>query len=521
VASSTPTLRESSVETQKFRTHMGRISRQSGVFFVGTAFTICAGYLFKVYLARVLGAEALGIYALGMTLVGFFGIFNGLGLPESAVRFIAAYAAKGETGRVRGFLWRSTGILTGANAVFVTIFLLSGSWIATRFYHSVALPGYLYLFALMLPFAAVRTFFEKAMAGFKDVSRRTFIVNFVGTPTTIVIAVLLIMSGTGLKGYLYAQIASSAIVVLLLVLAIRQLMPGGTLHAASGVKEKLGSEVRSFSAVVLGMGFLGFLMAQADKITLGYFLGAKQVGIYAVAAALVAYVPIALNSVNQIFAPTISDLHTRGDYPVLLRLFQTLTKWVIAVTLPLAAVIVVFARPVMGIFGRDFEVGWPILIIGTVGELVNCGVGSVGFLLLMSGHQRRLMKIQIVSAVVVVILNVLLVPHWGILGAAVAAATTNVITNAWYLLQVRSVLHLSPYNRSYFRLVVPTLSTVGVLWALYAMTAEVTHSVPLIIGALLVSYTVFLAGLLLFGLTEDDRMILATARQRLEGLLAG
>ena len=73
-----------------FRQQMGHISRHSAVFFAGTIFTAAAGYLFKIYLARVLGAEALGIYALGMTIVGLLGIFNALGLPYSAVRFVAS-----------------------------------------------------------------------------------------------------------------------------------------------------------------------------------------------------------------------------------------------------------------------------------------------------------------------------------------------------------------------------------------------------------------------------------------------
>src|SRR5712675_89305 len=93
--------------SSKFRQQMGHISRQSAVFFAGTIFTAAAGYLFKVYLARVLGAEALGIYALGMTIVGLLGIFNALGLPYSAVRFVASYTATGRFDLLRGFLVRS------------------------------------------------------------------------------------------------------------------------------------------------------------------------------------------------------------------------------------------------------------------------------------------------------------------------------------------------------------------------------------------------------------------------------
>src|SRR5438552_16091132 len=106
-----------STNSSKFRHQMGHISRQSAVFFAGTVFTAAAGYLFKVYLARVLGAEALGIYALGMTIVGFFGIFNALGLPQSAVRFVAVYSATGQFALLRGFLVRSLAWLTVANIV--------------------------------------------------------------------------------------------------------------------------------------------------------------------------------------------------------------------------------------------------------------------------------------------------------------------------------------------------------------------------------------------------------------------
>src|SRR5208283_2634788 len=80
-------------EKPTFQTEMGRISGQSGVVFAGTIFTAVLGYAFKVYLARSLGAEALGIYALGMTIISLLGILGVLGLPNSAVRFVALYAA--------------------------------------------------------------------------------------------------------------------------------------------------------------------------------------------------------------------------------------------------------------------------------------------------------------------------------------------------------------------------------------------------------------------------------------------
>jgi O-antigen/teichoic acid export membrane protein len=151
------------------------------------------------------------------------------------------------------------------------------------------------------------------------------------------------------------------------------------------------------------------------------------------AAALVIFVPVILQSVNQIFSPTIADLHARGQNELLRRFFQTLTKWILGLTLPLACLIVIFSRDLMRIFGSDFEASWPILVIGTLGQLINCGVGWVGYLLLMAGKQHRLIRIQAIMAGVMVVLSLLLIPKLGLTGAALAAALTNAISTVWYL----------------------------------------------------------------------------------------
>src|SRR5581483_4940613 len=117
-----------------------------------------------------------------------------------------------------------------------------------------------------------------------------------------------------------------------------------------------------------------------------------------------------------------ADLHTRGDMVILGRLYRSLTKWTLGLTLPLAIAVMVYASPLLLMFGHDFQTGWPILIIGTAGQLINCAVGSVGLLLLMSGNQRRLLRVQTGMTIVMTVASFAMVPLWGIIGAACAAA---------------------------------------------------------------------------------------------------
>jgi O-antigen/teichoic acid export membrane protein len=492
-------------ETQEFRSQVGHISKNSGVYFAGTVFSIALGYIFKVYLARVLGAEALGIYALGMTLTGFLGAFNSLGLAESAVRYAAVYRAAHKWEQLRALLWRGGGILLIANLLFAAVLLSVGGTVALRFYHSPTLARYIPWFAALLLLGTVTTFYGRILAGYKQVGRRTLITNFIGSPATIFFSVVLITLGWGLKGYLLAQVLGASLVVAIVCGLVWKLTPAEA-RLSSHLPPPLEREVWTFSAAAIGILLLEFLIGQVDKVVLGFYRGARDVGIYSISAALVAYVSLFLTSVNQVFSPMIADLHTRKDLAMLGRLYKALTKWILGLTLPLAITVMVFASPLLRIFGRDFQVGWPILIVGTTGQLINCGVGSVGLLLLMSGHQRRLLRVQGAMAALMTIVSVLLVPVWGMVGAAVAAAITNAGMNALNLLEVRRVLGFSPFSRSYLRLLIPTAG--ALLFALFVKREAIFALNWLAIGVSLIgAYLVFAGLVAALGLDADDRLV--------------
>jgi O-antigen/teichoic acid export membrane protein len=494
------------VEKPNFTTEMGRISRQSGVAFAGTIFTALVGYAFKIYLARFLGADALGLYALGMTLISFLGMINVLGLPESAVRFVALYSASKRFHELRSLLWNGSWILLATNVVLSAILLRAGPWIVSHLYHSPQLARYLPLFAAIMLTSAFNGFYGNVLTGYREVGRRTVIAKFVASPVTAAATVVLVSLGFGLSGYLAAQVVSSACVLVLLICFAWRFTP--VVARRPDLKKLwINREVWSFSAAMFGIGLMQFFMVQTDRVALGIYRGAHDVGIYAIVASLIAYETIFLQSVNQIFAPVIADIHSRGEHALLGRLFQTLTKWILGLTFPLAIVLIVYSRPIMAIFGHEFEAGWLLLVIGTCGQIVNCGVGSVGFLLLMSGNERRLVRVQMVMATVMVLLCFKLVPLWGALGAVIAAAVTNIGMNVWNLVEVRKVLNLSPYNKSYLKLLPSVCGAVFVTLLVSRASVFQRAEVVGIAVSLTLGYLVFCALSFAMGLDADDRLI--------------
>lgn len=508
------------LEKLNYQTEMGRISRQSGIVFAGTIFSAVVGYAFKVYLARALGAEALGIYALGMTAAGVFGVFGGLGLTWAASRFPSVFLSTGRMEDLRAFIAWSVLILAGVNGALAVCIVLARHWVSINLYHTPALSGYLSLFALILFLGALTSFFSQLLTGYKEVAKRTVITSFAGVPLTILFTVVLVTRGIGLWGYVFAQVAGSIVVLALLVWTTYRLTPPPARFAMKAIRY-LPREMFSFAAAAFAMDIMGFLYGQTDKIILGVYLNARSVGVYAVAATIVAFVPITLQSVNQIFSPTIAHLHARGEVELLNRLFQTLTKWAAGLTLPLAAVVIIFSRVLMRIFGQDFEAGWVILVIGAVGQLVNCATGSVGFLLLMSGNEKRLVRIQLVTAVVTVTLCLFLVPRWGIAGAAMAAAVGNAGSNAWCLVEVKKILGLFPYNRSYWGLALPAAVAIAATVGLRVGLRSVGGDIAVVAFSTMLVYVLFVGTVLLSGLEADDHLIAKAIWSRVRNWFPG
>jgi O-antigen/teichoic acid export membrane protein len=342
--------------------------------------------------------------------------------------------------------------------------------------------------------------------GYKLVGTRTVITSFIVSPFMMLFAVALVRRHYGLSGYLMAQAGASLLASILLFLAVRKYTPLEARRVWPW-PDSLARDVWSFSAAGLLSGLLEFLIVQLDRIALGFYLNPRTVGIYAVAAAMVTYETLILTSVNQVFSPVIADLHAKGDSAMLGRLYKGLTKWVLGMTLPLAIVVMTLARPLMRIFGPEFEAGWPILVIGTAGQLVNCGVGSAGLLLWMSGNQRRFLTVEAAMAAAVAVLNGVLVPTWGMIGAAFAAALANAGTNALNLMAVRKALKLSPFSPGFARLLIPTVASALAAVALKRTFTGVVPDWMMIGGILLATYGVFVGVAALGGLDTDDRLI--------------
>ena len=139
-----------------------------------------------------------------------------------------------------------------------------------------------------------------------------------------------------------------------------------------------------------------------------------------------------------------ASLYKEGKIDQLRKLSRLACRANIAAAMIPVFVCVVFPEFVMQLFGNEFVTAAPLLVVLSLGQLVNVATGSVGFLLIMSGNERTMKYITIVSSILSLTLLVTL-SHWhGVLGAAWAMAVGLAIQNLAALYYVKRYLGFFP-----------------------------------------------------------------------------
>ena len=169
------------------------------------------------------------------------------------------------------------------------------------------------------------------------------------------------------------------------------------------------------------------------------------------AAALTSFV---LMGVNSISAPKFAALYEQGDLVTLGRIARNSAKLMALAAAPFLLVCLTFPAWIMGLFGAQFTAGGTILAVLAAGQYVNVVTGSVGFLLMMCGYEAAYRNNFVLCTVLSLLLNGLLVPRLGVLGAAIATAVTLATQNViaailvWRKLGVMTIPFVTAKSRA-------------------------------------------------------------------------
>jgi O-antigen/teichoic acid export membrane protein len=243
-------------------------------------------------------------------------------------------------------------------------------------------------------------------------------------------------------------------------------------------------------------------------LVLGAFETMKAVGVYNVAFRTAALSTLVLFAFSGIFSPMVSSLHRRGLSQELSYLYKDVSRWAFAGALAFFLLTALLARDIMAVFGDEFVWGWPVIIVVAAAQLFSSSVGPTARVLAMTGHQRIVMVATLGSTAAAAVLNLLLVPAFGIFGAAVATAAAVVLVNVVTVLFVHQLLGFWPFSAYYARPIVAGLLAAAFVYLVRLVLPASGATALLVFAPLFLA--VFIALLVALGLSPSDRQFLAS-----------
>jgi O-antigen/teichoic acid export membrane protein len=169
-------------------------------------------------------------------------------------------------------------------------------------------------------------------------------------------------------------------------------------------------------------------------------------GIYAAASRYLTVAAMVAVAIRQVLAPKLSELLARRSTGRAAAVYQSTTAWLVAVNWPIYLVLLTFGPALLAVFGREFAGGQVVLVVLAATMLVATAVGPVDVVLLMGGGSAWNLVNTVLALGVNLALNLVLIPRYGLAGAAAASAAGTLLNNLLPLVQVWRSMGLHPFG---------------------------------------------------------------------------
>jgi O-antigen/teichoic acid export membrane protein len=432
-----------------------KVAKGAGVSLIGSSVGKGLFFLSQVIIARILGVDVFGLYALGFAAVKICEIFARLGLHKGGMRFVSIYKDDNPS-KLKGVLVLSIGI-TLLNGILVgSVLYFSSDWIAQIIFRKPALSNYLQLFAYAIPFSATMNVVSFLFQGFHTMKYTVYTREFIQPITNIFLIVAFYYAGFHLEGVIYAFILSHLMALFAGLLYFKRIIP-----QSFDKKIKPDFEfgkIISYSTPLLFVGFLEYFLSWTDTLMLGSLSTTKDVGIYRAASQIPFVMTFFFVAISTIYAPIAANLFHRGEMQRFANMFRTTTRWISYSVIPIFIFILFSAKDIMMIFGKGYvETGYIVVIVLSFGQLVNCVTGSLGYTLTMTGKQGIALIFTIVSLAVNIGLNLLLIPKYGVLGAAVSSSISAASINLAKVGAIYRIYKFLPFSAELAKYLIPSI----------------------------------------------------------------
>jgi len=395
--------------------------------------TAVLAFVMNIVIARKLGPAEAGLFYLGFTLVVLLASVGRMGLDNSVMRFVARARAAGDTEKLHG-IYRKALLWGGSLCLFFMLVLLAANQLLVNYVFEQ--PGFgavLPIMVMALPLVGLYTLHVFALLGMKKIVAGVMVLTGI-VPLTM-LAGLLVFPVTRAQEIAWVYLIGCTLALAIGVFFWRRATPDKEQGAAFPSDRLYASCMPLWGVVILGQ-----IIQWSSQLLMGVWGSIEDVALFAVAQRTAMLIGFVLFAVNASAGPKFAALYSQGDMAGLERVALWSVRLILLVAVPSLIFMLIFPQWLMGLFGPQFRVGFTALMILAVGQFIGTSVGSVGSLLSMTGHERQLRWNVFIGAVLAVGLGALLIPGYGLIGAAIATSVAIASKNLLCVYQVNLLL---------------------------------------------------------------------------------
>jgi len=491
----------------------GKVVKESGIGLSGSLIGTALNYLVLLLVTRLLTPEELGLFTLAQSVIAVSLIFVLLGVPKGLERFIPYLIASGERARVMHLL-RSVLVVSGAAAVLVLLVLGFGApWLAGTVFESPELEHVLRLMLFALPLLGWIEIVAASFVGLKELRYRVIIQQLALPVIKMVLAVVALSLGLGLTGWIGAYVISLAVASVMAFFLFRaHFLP------KFRVPEQKTSDLKGVLSYCWPLSINNFVVvfsANVSFLLLGFFLTSSDVGVYRIFVYMVLIQSLIQMSFAQIYKPLAAGFVASGAGSDSDLLYKRVAKWMFVGGGVAALVIVLLGQDIIAVlFPESYQVATQALVILALGRLAVAACGPQAPALEAFGNT----KLSMLNALLMLSLNLglgyLLIPSFGIVGAALASSIAVASTAVVGMLEMKLIHGLWPFGPPTLKALGAVLATAVPFWL--AMTFLDSPGIWVLIAMVVMIPAALFLGLRMLGaLDETDYLVFNAVRHRL------
>jgi O-antigen/teichoic acid export membrane protein len=440
------------------RSDLRTLARGGSLSLVGTVVNALLGFVIVVVITRGQGAKGAGILFEAIALFTILSNTAELGADTGLVRMIPRHRAS-ERSRdiprtISVAIWP---VLAASTALAAAVFVFAPQ-LAHAFIHGANRELGVQDLRLLAPFLPAGTAITVVLAGtrgFGTMLPYVTVYNIAVPVLRPLLVGLALLAGMGTAAIAVAWAAPLAMgflasVVILTILVRRMERASGFREAVPArPRGALAKEFWRFSAPRGLAGFFQITMVWLGILMVGGLGTTRDAGIFAAVTRYVMVGTFAIQAIGLAIGPQISDLLARERHDRAEAVFQTATWWLMAISWPLYLALAVFSPLLLRVFGHEFVAGHTALLVLSIGMLVFIGTGNNKIVLLMGGKSGWNLAISGMVLVTNLTLNLVLIPKFGVLGAAISLAASIALDNISTTIVVLYALRLQPFGKGY------------------------------------------------------------------------